>query len=203
MRRRPVLILFLKAPLPVTVKTRLARHIGTVAAWRFYRGTVAGLIRRTGRDRRWETVIAVTPDRYSRKNLLLFKELSHIPQGQGDLGRRMARALLGAGTRPAVLVGGDIPDLTAEHITQAFQSLGRADTVFGPAQDGGFWLVGLRHPGRDARRLFRGVRWSGPHALADTLANLPPRRQGERIETLSDVDTVNDYKNYKFRAKGS
>jgi len=201
MRRRPVLILFLKAPLPGTVKTRLARHIGTVAAWRFYRGTVAGLMHKTARDRRWETVVAVTPDRYSRKNLQLFKELSHIPQGQGDLGRRMARALLRAGTRPAVLVGGDIPDLTADHITQSFQALGRADTVFGPAQDGGFWLVGLRYPGRDARRLFRGVRWSGPHALADTLANLPPRRRGERIETLSDVDTLDDYKNYQDRAK--
>lgn len=201
--RRPLLILFLKAPLPGTVKTRLARHIGTVAAWRFYRGTVAGLMHKTARDRRWETVVAVTPDRYSHKNLHSFKGLSTWPQGQGDLGRRMERALLGAGTRPVVLVGGDIPDLTADHITQAFQVLGRADTVFGPAEDGGFWLVGLRHPGRDARRLFRGVRWSGPHALTDTLANLPPRRRGERIETLSDVDTINDYKAYKFRVKGS
>jgi hypothetical protein len=194
------LIVFAKAPLPGAVKTRLARGIGTVAAWRFYRRTLAQLLQRVARDPRWDTVVALTPDRYAQKNLRIFKGLPHTPQGFGDLGRRMAEAFLRAGTRPAVLVGGDIPDLTRRHITEAFQALGRADAVFGPAEDGGFWLVGLRCPGRDARRLFRRVRWSGPYALADTLGNLGPPRRAELIETLRDVDTEDDYKATRARA---
>ena len=194
MRRRPLLIVFAKAPLPGAVKTRLARGVGTVAAWRFYRRTVSALAAGAARDPRWDTVVAVTPDRYAHKKHYIFKGLSHMPQGRGDLGRRMTRALLRAGARPAVLVGGDIPDLTPTHIAQAFQALGRgADAVFGPAHDGGFWLVGVRRPARDARRLFRHVRWSGPYALADTLGNLGPFRRAELLEMLRDVDTEDDY----------
>lgn len=202
MRRRPLLIVFAKAPLPGAVKTRLGRDIGTVAAWRFYRRTVANLVRRAGRDPRWDTVIAVTPDRYARKILPVFKGLDHIPQGHGDLGRRMARALRWADTRPVVLVGGDIPDLGSTQISQSFQALGHADAVFGPAHDGGFWLVGLRNPKRHTSRLFRRVRWSGPHALADTLANLPRGHRTAHLAPLSDVDTFDDYKKYMDRVSG-
>ena len=193
MSRRPLLIVFLKAPRPGAVKTRLARGIGAVAAWRFYRGTVLALLRRTARQPGWDTVIAVTPDIDARGGVPMFRGFDRVPQGRGDLGQRMARAMLGAGARPVVLVGGDIPDLRRHHITEAFQALGRADAVFGPATDGGFWLVGLRHPKRDACSLFRGVRWSGPHALADTLGNLRPPLRAELVETLSDVDTPEDY----------
>ncbi len=87
---------------------------------------------------------------------------------------------------PVIIVGCDIPDITAAHIAKAFRALGRHDAVFGPATDGGYWLVGLR------RRPcftdpFGKVRWSTPHALGDTLANLAGRSVAT-IETLSDVD---------------
>ena len=61
--------------------------------------------------------------------------------------------------------------VTAARIAEAFALLGRHDLVFGPAADGGFWLVGCRHRPPD----FGEVRWSSPHALEDTLANLPRR----------------------------
>jgi len=87
---------------------------------------------------------------------------------------------------PAVIVGTDIPDLSAAHVSRAFRALGDHDAVFGPAADGGYWLVGLRRSPRvpDA---FSSVRWSTEHALSDTLANLVGLKVAF-VETLDDVD---------------
>ncbi|NQV60340.1 MAG: glycosyltransferase [Alphaproteobacteria bacterium] len=189
--RRGQLILFVKAPRLGAVKTRLSAAIGRLAAWRFYNAMLTRLWRRLGHDGRWRTVLAVSPDQGAAR---WPAGLPRQPQGRGDLGQRMARAML-AHEGPVVLVGGDIPDLDRRHIAQALQALKRADVVFGPAADGGFWLVGLRR-GRWAGQLFRQVRWSSPHALADTLANLPPTARTVMLETLADVDTPADYANY-------
>jgi glycosyltransferase A (GT-A) superfamily protein (DUF2064 family) len=94
-----------------------------------------------------------------------------------------------------VLVGSDIPALSARHIAAAFAALGRCDLVFGPATDGGYWLVGARD-GAMARGLFRTVRWSGPQALADTLANARGRRV-TLLEALADVDDAADYARWR------
>ncbi len=110
-----------------------------------------------------------------------------MAQQRGDLGRRMDRAMRGFGPGPVVLVGSDIPDISARHIAAAFRALGRHDAVFGPADDGGYWLVGLRrrpaHPDP-----FSPVRWSSRHALADTVANLGRRYDHVLLETLTDID---------------
>jgi rSAM/selenodomain-associated transferase 1 len=178
--RRSV-ILFLRRPEYGRGKRRLAAAIGDAAAVGFERRMLNLLLRRLGRDRRWRLCLAVTPDR-ARLSL----RLAAAPQGRGDLGRRMRRALRAAGPGPAVLVGADIPALGAAQIAAAFRLLGRHDLVFGPARDGGFWLVGARHPA--AMPDFGTVRWSSPHALADTLANLPKRLSVGCAETLADVD---------------
>ena len=74
----------------------------------------------------------------------------------------------------------------------AFDALGDADAVLGPAEDGGYWLIGLkRSPRRKPIRLFEGVRWSTEHALADTEAGLAGLRIA-RLETLRDVDDARD-----------
>ncbi|MDP6872055.1 MAG: TIGR04282 family arsenosugar biosynthesis glycosyltransferase [Alphaproteobacteria bacterium] len=185
------LILFLKAPRLGAVKTRLGAAIGPLAAWRFYNAMLDGLWREFRSGQRWRTVLAVSPDQGSAR---WPSDMMHLPQGRGDLGQRMAR-VMAAEAGPVVLVGGDIPDLRRHHIAGALRALKRADAVFGPADDGGFWLVGLRR-GRWARRLFRGVRWSSPHALADTIANLPATARVELLETLSDIDTEADYRRY-------
>lgn len=177
-------IIFARAPRLGTVKQRLARGIGALAALRFYRGQLAGLCRSLGRDRRWRTVLAVTPDRARARWPV---PLPRLPQGRGNLGERMSRAL--SRHRRAVLVGCDIPALEPADIAAAFRALGRAQAVFGPAEDGGYWLVGFG-PRRPARP-FAGVRWSGPHALADTLANCRGRPVA-LLRRLRDVDTAED-----------
>jgi uncharacterized protein len=92
---------------------------------------------------------------------------------------------------PVVIIGTDVPGIRTAHIRQAFRLLGRHDAVFGPATDGGYWLVGLRRRPR-VPRAFAAVRWSSPHALADTLANLSGRSVA-RVAILSDVDTADDF----------
>ncbi len=92
---------------------------------------------------------------------------------------------------PACVIGADIPGITAQHIAQAFQALGGNDAVFGPAPDGGYWLIGLKHPRRQPPSLFQGVRWSTGHALADTKCSLPDYRIAD-LASLADVDEVAD-----------
>ena len=84
-------------------------------------------------------------------------------------------------------MGTDIPALAAAHIAEAFRLLGKHDLVFGSAADGGFWLVGARRSPR-LPPLFGEVRWSGPHALDDVLANLPRRVSVGFAARLEDVD---------------
>jgi len=183
---KPTLIVFVKAPRLGAVKTRLARAIGPLAAWRFYRETTATLLARIGSNLRWRTVLAVTPDAFASKGRFWPRAFARGPQGRGDIGRRMARSIADLGHGPTVLVGGDIPDIEARHIGGAFRALASADIVFGPAEDGGFWLVGTRDP-RVLRGAFRDVRWSSPTTLADTLNNLRHRRVA-LAATLADVD---------------
>jgi hypothetical protein len=184
------LVVFVRAPLSGTVKRRLAAGIGAPAARRFYLDTTRAVIGRLANDARWTTWLAVTPDRFARRGRFWPSGARRFAQGRGDLGERMTRALMRFGGAPTVIVGSDIPDLSARHVAAAFAALGRAETVFGPAGDGGYWLVGCRVPSL-MRRLFGCVRWSGPHALADTLANVEGRRVA-LLDVLDDVDDAAD-----------
>ena len=188
--RRPTLVIMIKEPRPGRVKTRLAQGLGIIPATWWFRHQSARLIRSL-RDPRWQIVLAVAPDRTVTSPMFPI-DLPRLPQGGGDLGQRMKRMLQNAAPYgPACLIGSDIPGVTPAHIGRAFAALGSHDAVFGPATDGGYWLVGARHPARLPRDLFQDVRWSSEHALADSLATLPGWRIA-RTDTLQDIDTVED-----------
>ena len=191
MRRH--LVLFVRAPQLGSGKRRLARAIGDVATVRFERMMIALLLRRLAADRRWRLRIAVTPDKARRQAGRWRRGVEVTSQGGGDLGIRMRRALAARPPGPVVLVGGDIPTLAAGHVAAAFRLLGSHDVVFGPAEDGGFWLVGARRSPR-LPPLFERVRWSGPYALADTLAGLPRRVSVGFADPLEDVDDGEAYR---------
>ena len=189
-RELPTLFVMVKAPVAGAAKTRLAAVIGAAEALRFYRSSTAALLRRVGSDPRWRTVLAVSPDRHAGSSFWP-ANLPRVAQGPGDLGDRMQR-LLAQPRGPGILIGSDIPGIQAGHIAEAFGILSRAGVVFGPSEDGGFWLAGARRP---TPRLFRNVRWSTPHALADTLANLPG--PAGLAATLADVDTESDWRRWR------
>jgi len=180
-------VVFVKAPRLGQVKSRLAAGIGGVAALRFYRETTGRIVRMLARDARWRTVLAVTP-LGARHGGSWPARTRRLDQGSGDLGQRMARAFHSRGRGPVVIVGSDIPDLTARQVWAAFRALGDADAVLGPARDGGYWLIGLKRSRPVPAGLFVGVRWSSPHALADTRASLPRRYSVRLLEMLEDVD---------------
>lgn len=180
----------LKEPRPGRVKTRLGRQIGMVPAAWWFRHQVRRLLRGI-EDPRWHTVLAVAPDRAGLASRVWPGHLSRWPQGQGDLGQRMARVLRAARGAPACVIGADVPGITRARVAEAFKALGDHDAVFGPAPDGGYWLVGLKHPGWQPRGFMRGVRWSSAYALADTQATLPDHRIA-LVATLRDVDEAAD-----------
>lgn len=195
---RRTLVIFAKVPGAGRVKTRLARGIGTVPAAWWFRHQLARLVRRVGRDPRWETVLAVAPDTGIASRAL--PSLPRFAQGPGDLGDRMGRAFCALPPGPVVIIGGDIPGITPHHIAEAFRALGRHEAVVGPAPDGGYWLIGMRRGGHAIpAHLFEGVRWSSEHALTDTLATLGGLSVG-RVATLADVDTAHDLRPAEIRA---
>jgi glycosyltransferase A (GT-A) superfamily protein (DUF2064 family) len=89
------------------------------------------------------------------------------------------------------VIGADIPGISRAHVARAFRALGASDAVFGPAHDGGYWLVGLKRTRVLPSGLFRGVRWSTEHALTDTRASIPDLKIAY-VDSLRDVDTACD-----------
>ncbi len=186
---RKHLIVFAREPRVGAVKRRLAEGIGIVQATFWYRRNLATLLRRLGGMRGTRRHLFVTPHNALHAGIWPPGWFLQA-QRQGDLGRRMQHALDAPGPGPVVLIGSDIPDVRPRHIDAAFRALARADVVLGPAEDGGFWLIGMRR--RRAPPRFGPVRWSSEHALADTIAGFPKGTRIAFVETLSDVDNAGD-----------
>ncbi len=179
-RARPRLIIFAKAPLMGQAKTRLAADIGPVHAKRLYRAMTCRIIRQL-KSPAWDTVLAVTPAQW----------LGKIPDWHGtaqyaQVGGTLTPRLLQAFSRsaPTLVIGTDSPQITRADIAAAFKALRGHQAVFGPADDGGFWLMGLS--GTAAPGTFQHVRWSSATALADVSRNIKGRTA--YLRTLTDVD---------------
>jgi len=180
----------LKEPRVGRVKTRLGREIGMVEAAWWFRHQTARLLKRV-EDPRWRLVLAVAPDRAGSMSRVWPAHLPRVAQGGGDLGDRMGRLLRGMPPGAVCIIGGDIPGVRKGHLARAFNMLGEHEAVFGPAEDGGFWLVGMKRVAPPPAGIFRGVRWSTETALADSVASLSGCRVGF-CDRLRDVDRAAD-----------
>jgi uncharacterized protein len=195
------IILFTRYPEAGRTKTRLVPVLGPQGAAEFQRRLSAHAFR-AGREacKRLGAVLEVGFDGGDEAGMQawLGEDADYRPQGEGDVGRRMERGLLAAvdrGSQRVVLVGADIPGLRAAHLCDAFERLDAGDIVFGPALDGGYYLVGAtaRALRRGTGYLGPGVRWGSEHVLADTLERV--RSAGltyALIEPLADVDRPAD-----------
>ena len=114
------------------------------------------------------------------------------PQGEGDLGQRLARAaqrVLATGER-VMLIGTDCPELDKARLAAAAAALDRHDAVIHPAHDGGYALLGLT---KFDPSLFEGIGWSGPDVAADTIARIEALGWSLHVaETLRDIDVPAD-----------
>ncbi len=184
------LVIFIKEPVAGRVKTRLGRSVGFARAAVLAR-IMAGRTIVRARQGPWRTILAIDPPTALFRLGFCARGLWRTPQVKGDLGKRMAHVFAAARAGPVVIIGADAPGLRAAHIHQAFEKLKGADAVFGPAEDGGFWLMGLARR-RGAPNLFQGVRWSSEAALTDTLQSLPTDFRIAYLERLYDIDEAQD-----------
>jgi len=187
------LVIMAKTPQVGLVKSRLAADIGLIPAWTFYRRNLQNLFKEVRKCQKWKTYLFITPDNLLNQSRLWEINTPKLPQGHGNLGQRMNKIMKILPIGPVVIVGTDIPDLKTKHIEAAFNMLEIFDVVFGPATDGGFWLIGQRRRPK-LIQLFENVRWSSPNTLSDTIKNLPKTSTFKMLELLTDIDDLNSFK---------
>ncbi|WP_339931953.1 TIGR04282 family arsenosugar biosynthesis glycosyltransferase [uncultured Brevundimonas sp.] len=176
------LVLFARQPRYGVGKRRLAADVGDLEALRFARASLDRLRRTLGTDPRWTLWLAVSPDRPTG----WAAPARVIAQGPGNLGDRLDRVVRTLPPGPVVILGADTPTVTRQDVADAFAALGAHDAVFGPARDGGYWLIGLRR--RPRQHLpFARVRWSTEHALTDTMAAMGARATA-LLRVQEDID---------------
>lgn len=184
-------------------KSRLAAGIGTEQASAAYRYLVSQLLANLASIQRVE--LHYTP-RESRGEIERWLRPGWMarPQIDGDLGRRMHHALktaLSETSDPPILIGSDCPYIVPEDIQQATRALKDHDLVLGPAEDGGYWLIGLR---RADLTLFDGVPWSSDSTLRATVANAAAKSwKVAFLRRLQDIDTAEDWTRYLGSGRGS
>jgi rSAM/selenodomain-associated transferase 1 len=186
------LVILVKEPRPGRVKTRLGREIGmTAAAW-WYRHNCGQLMRALAADPRWTCILSIANPGRGKLNPLFPPDLPLIAQGSGNLGDRMKLVFRSSPRGQVLIVGSDVVGMSRRLVAQAFDGLRTHDAVIGPAPDGGYWSIGLNiTAGPLPAGLFEDVRWSGPHAMADTIESLGQLRIS-RAATLHDVDCAAD-----------
>lgn len=196
------LTLFARAPVAGQTKTRLIPALGAEGAAALYQAFLEDMLEHldgsleTGslETRAFETALSCAGnlEHPVLQRLALDHGLELRAQVAGGLGTRLSHALsrMAESHDGGVVVGTDMPTLPRALVESGVLALERADVVLGPTSDGGYYLVGSRRPWPD---LFDGVRFSGPHALADTV--LAARRAGARVELLApwyDIDEPED-----------
>jgi rSAM/selenodomain-associated transferase 1 len=195
---KPLVFIFAKAPHMGQAKTRLAADIGRVHALRVYRAMCAKVFRECT-DPRWDAILYLTPDRCADDQFggLWPTHFPRVLQKNGDLTDRLARAF--SVKRTTIAIGTDAPQIKRRDIANAVKALKTNASVFGPADDGGFWLIGLNGPAKPG--VFENVRWSHP----DTLSDMKSKIEGSMhcLRTLKDIDNGAALTHYKNEAKRS
>ena len=180
----PRLSIFARLPVPGKVKTRLVPALGAEGAARLYARLLAQTVE-VARDSGLEFELRVTGGEIAAFHQLFGDDVCVVEQGGGDLGAKMAR--VGA---PALLIGSDCPGVTAALLRAAAGALEERRVVVGPANDGGYYLIGFREP---MPFLFDGMEWSTPSVLPETLSRLAARGIGPAVlPELTDIDTAED-----------
>jgi len=192
---RPTILVFVRAPELGRVKTRLAAEIGAERALAAYRILGRRAVRAAlGTGGCAEVRVHFTPA--GSRDLVarwLGTGAELVPQVDGDLGARLSAAFgdaFASGRSPVIVIGSDIPGIDPSLIRRALVALRDADAVIGPAEDGGYYLLGLRSP---ASSVFERIEWSTERVLSQTLERLASCRiTPVTLPELRDVDGAAD-----------
>jgi rSAM/selenodomain-associated transferase 1 len=199
-----LVLLFIKAPLPGNVKSRLAAAIGEEAALGLYRMLVLDAVEMLGKTPHPVHLYYSPMDAREAVTGLLGTDIPLRPQTGADLGGKMEHAFRDAfaeGFSRVVLVGSDLPELDRGIIAEAFDALEREDAVLGPASDGGYYLIGFRR-NTLAARAFQGIPWSTPTVFGETMKVLQAGALRVHVlPMLHDLDTAADLKAFWERSR--
>lgn len=190
----PTLLIFIKNPEKGKAKTRLAQGVGEERALRIYQALL-GHTRQVaqGVEARRLLFYSSFVDEQDEWPATDFDK--RLQEGH-DLGERMQRAFaegFRAGS-PVVIIGSDCAQLTSELVEEAIAHLQRHDFVIGPAEDGGYYLLGMR---TFMPAVFEDIQWSTAGVFAATLQRLHANNWTcQLLPTLSDIDFEEDWEKY-------
>lgn len=191
-----LLIIFTRYPEPGKVKTRLIPALGEAGAAELHRQMTIHTLRLAKQlARRHLMRIEVHFDGANEPRLRqsFGADFRYRGQGEGDLGERLRRAFWGAfqqGMNRVIIIGTDCPGISVDLIARAFNELQNCDLVLGPAQDGGYYLIGLRTA---IPQLFAEIPWGTAEVLEKTLKAAAAQSLATvMLETLADIDRPED-----------
>ena len=185
--------LFAKYPQPGSVKTRLAREIGNQRAADLYAQFLKTLTLHHS-HRPYDLIIAFTPPEKEKALKIRLNPdptIVFVAQEGENLGERMEncfRTHLKVYTK-LVIIGSDMPHLTHAMVNEAFDRLDKTDIVLGPAEDGGYYLIGMKK----AHSIFDRISWSRETVLEEQLKNIKGLGLTHALlEREFDIDTLPD-----------
>lgn len=187
------LIIFVKNPIPGSVKTRIAQSVGNDKAVTVYRHLLQHTQQLT-RMAPWHRTVYygdfINPNDG-------WNGYEKYQQTGDDLGQRMYQAFqerFRAGATRVVIIGSDCLEITINHLKDAFKALHTHEVVIGPATDGGYYLLGMS---RLLPFVFENKPWSQPELFAKTITDLEEQTISYfLLEQLSDIDEWIDYERY-------
>jgi uncharacterized protein len=193
---KKALIIFAKQPVAGKVKTRLSPPLSAIEAATLYNCMLHDIIAKLESLKGVDRFLFITG---GAESSAFFNEIfprTEIHQQTGnDLGEKMAAAfaaVFSRGYQAAAIIGTDSPDLPLTYIVEAYRILEeqRAEAVFGPSEDGGYYLLAI---GRLYKELFAGIHWSTSHVLQQSIVNAETTGlRVVRLPTWYDIDTIED-----------
>lgn len=194
MNSENLLLIFIKNPLPGKVKTRLAKDLGEEKAVEFYKKLLK--ITRTEAEKTKSVKWLCYGDFINEDDEWTADFFEKKLQSGNNLGERMSMFFkkgFEAGFKRIVIIGSDCPDIQSSDLNGAFDILKKSDAVIGPANDGGYYLLGLSKN----VDLFQNKEWSTESVFEDTLDDFKKENLTfQIIEEKIDLDTVEDLKNF-------
>ncbi len=186
---KKALIVFAKNPILGKVKTRLAKEVGNDRALELYK-TLMEITYRQTKDIDCSKFLFLSPN---IDNDLFDQDYIQMLQTGNDLGERMSNAfnyIFAKDYNKIIIVGSDCPQLTPEILNEAFEKLYHFDFVIGPAEDGGYYLIGMKE---QCNILFNGMDWGSKNVLSETIRRLKENNLNfYLLQQLSDVDELKD-----------
>lgn len=185
------------------VKTRLASSVGEHVALNIYIDLLKNVIKscNSSDNNNYQFGVFVTPEDELNSFKAKYPNLNfYFAQSEGNLGTRMKNALnhlfTNKNTEKVILIGSDIPDLNENIIKKGLELLDNNDIVYGPTEDGGYYLIGMKNI---YSCLFENIPWGNYDVLSLSLDIADSNNISYYLlESLPDLDTIDDLKSFPF-----